>query len=251
MIGLPRASPKPLVRRPWLRAERAAPASAAFAGRERSAAPDVGPRQEANEPDFSFDNLGFRPPPPKAADEATAPEAAPLAPAPAAAPKERPRATFALPPRVPAKSVPAPGPWPSEPASAAAEPEAPAQATPANGRLPGNEHDWLERALAGIEPERKRRAEARGRRGPARGRACPRPRGGGGTGRSRRRRPLRIERRLLCAFCRRLDRSGNRQRHLSLRVDGRAQEIHRRGSLKPISGRLASLLLSGTHLINC
>jgi hypothetical protein len=127
-----------------------APAGAPFAGSERSVVPDVGPRQEANEPDLSFESLGFPRPQPKPADEATAPEAAPPAPSPAAAPKERPRATFALPPRVPAKFVPPPGPWPSEPASAAAEPEAPAQATPAPA---GNEHDWLELALAGIEPE--------------------------------------------------------------------------------------------------
>jgi hypothetical protein len=130
-----------------------APASAADAGAEMPASPDVEPQQETAVPDFSFADLDFRPPP-TAADEVMAPLAA--APVPAVAAKARPRASFVPPPRVPAKSVPAPGPWPSEPAPVAALPAAPTRPAKAEAAGAGKaEHDWLDQALAGVEPDAK------------------------------------------------------------------------------------------------
>jgi hypothetical protein len=128
---------------------------------ERPVPADAGPQQEADLPDFSVANLGFRPPP-KAVDEVTAPATA--SPVPAAAAKVRPRAIFVVPPRVPAKTVPSPGLWPSEPASGAAVPEAQAQSPLARAGQTGsdNQHDWLEQALVGVEPDEKAESKPAG-----------------------------------------------------------------------------------------
>lgn len=123
-----------------------APESAPPAIREQPAEPQDGLPQQANESDFSLESLGFRPPPPSATDEtvAEAEDSGTLSPV------SRRRPSFSLPPRPAKKSIPIPGLWPSERASVAAEPEGPAQAEPPPS---AEEHDWLERALAGVEAE--------------------------------------------------------------------------------------------------